>query len=869
MRADGKPQMSQALEPIRLAGAPVGGAGIAAGATAVAETVATEQQAPVPSCYHCGEPCDRGAFEAEGHAFCCAGCQTVFSLLAENGLNDFYRWGERPGVRVARPARPERWAFLDDPEVARRLLDYRDDRIARVTFHLPAIHCVACVWLLENLFRLHPGIGRSRVNFARREVLITFTPERIGLGEVAALLERLGYEPALTLAELDRPAPEPRRRLARQIAVAGFAFGNIMLFSLPLYLGLDSLSGPAFQTLFGALSLLLAFPVLVYSASDYWRSALASLRQRMLTLDVPIAAGLAALYAQSAAEILTRSGEGYLDSLAGLVFFLLCGRAFQQKTHDRLGFDRDYRGFFPLAAVRRTSAGEETVSISRLAVGDRLVIRHGELIPADAKLVSGPGLIDYSFVTGESEPVERSAGDHLYAGGRQAGGAIEVETVKPVSQSYLTSLWNDDAFRKRRQDTFESLTNRYSRRFTRLIIAIAAGAAVGWSLSGEPGRGLKAFTSVLIVACPCALALAAPFTLGTAQRLLARRGIFLRNSQVLETIAQIDTLALDKTGTLTAAEASGVDFRGRPLDPSEGVLIAALCRQSAHPHARRIVRALGDPVDRPPVVDFVEMPGQGIAGRVAGRRVVAGSAAWLAVRGIPADPGWLPGGSTVLVAIDGAYRGAMVLENRLRPRVDHLLPELARRFEIALLSGDNARERDRFAALFGGQARLHFNLSPQDKLAFIRRLQEGGRRVMMVGDGLNDAGALRQGDVGIAVVEGVGKFSPASDVILDAAMVPALGRLLDFGRRGATVVRIGFAISAAYNVVGVSIAAMGILSPLICAILMPLSSLTVVLFAVGATRVAARRSGLPSSAVDPGPSPAANPSAVPGAVGTA
>lgn len=854
MRTDLKPRMSHALESIQLAGAPAGGASPATGASPGSEPAASRARVPVPSCYHCGEPCDRGAFEADGHAFCCAGCRTVFSLLSENGLNDFYRWGERPGIRVARPARPERWTFLDDPEVARRLLDFQNDRIARVTFHLPAIHCVACVWLLENLFRLHPGIGRSRVNFARREVSITFTPGQIRLGEVAALLERLGYEPALTLAELDRPAPEPHRKLARQIAVAGFAFGNIMLFSLPLYLGLDSLSGPAFQALFGNLSLLLALPVLVYSASDYWRSALASLRQRTLTLDVPIAAGLVALYAQSAGEILTRSGEGYLDSLAGLVFFLLCGRAFQQKTHDRLGFDRDYRGFFPLAAVRRTPAGEETVSISRLTVGDRLVIRHGELIPADARLVSGPGLVDYSFVTGESEPVERQEGDHLYAGGRQAGGAIEVETVKPVSQSYLTSLWNDEAFRKPRADTFESLTNRYSRRFTLLIIAIAAGAAMGWSLSGDAGRGLKAFTSVLIVACPCALALAAPFTLGTAQRCLARLGIFLRNSEVLETIARIDTLALDKTGTLTAAEASGVGFHGRALEASEAGWIAALCRQSAHPHARRIVRALGDPVDRPPVVDFVEIPGQGIAGMVAGRRWVAGSAAWLAARGVSADPGGLPGGSTVLVAVDGAYRGALVLENRLRPRVDHLVPELARRFELALLSGDNARERDRFAALFGTRARLHFNLSPQDKLAFIRRLQEGGRRVMMVGDGLNDAGALRQGDVGVAVVEGVGRFSPASDVILDAPMVPALGRLLDFAGRAATVVRIGFGISAAYNVVGVSIAASGILSPLICAILMPLSSLTVVLFAVGATRTAARWSGLPRAA-DPGSPP--------------
>src|SRR5208283_3876083 len=231
----------------------------------------------------------------------------------------------------------------------------------------------------------------------------------------------------------------------------------------------------------GYLSLALAAPVVFYSASDYWRSARLSLRQRMLTLDVPIVVGLAALYAQSACEIVLGRGPGYLDSLAGLVFFLLCGRVFQQKTHDRIAFDRDFKCFFPLAATRKTAAGEESIPISNLKVGDHLFLRNGELIPADARLVSGPACIDYSFVTGEAEPVAKAAGDYLYAGGRQIGGAIEVETVKAVSQSQLTSLWNHEAFQKERDSSLNTLTNRYSRRFTLIVIAVAVGA-------GEIGR---------------------------------------------------------------------------------------------------------------------------------------------------------------------------------------------------------------------------------------------------------------------------------------------------------------------------------------------------------------------------------------------
>jgi Cu+-exporting ATPase len=253
-------------------------------------------------------------------------------------------------------------------------------------------------------------------------------------------------------------------------------------------------------------------------------------------------------------------GNGYLDSLAGLVFFLLCGRVFQQKTHDRMAFDRDYKCFFPLSVTRLTGAGEESVAISNLRVGDKLLLRNGELIPADGRLLSGPACIDYSFVTGEAETVAKAPGDYLYAGGRQIGGAIEIETVKAVSQNHLTSLWNHEAFQKEREGNLNTLTNRFSRWFTLVVIAVAVGAALFWVAAGDAGRGLKAFTSVLIVACPCALALAAPFTLGTAQRLLARMQVFVKNTLVIERMAQVDTIVFDKTGTLTAGSAEAVAF---------------------------------------------------------------------------------------------------------------------------------------------------------------------------------------------------------------------------------------------------------------------------------------------------------------------
>jgi Cu+-exporting ATPase len=803
-------------------------------------------------CFHCGEPCPGDAFAFDGKSFCCFGCQTVFSLLRENGLEQFYELNSAPGTRIRGASVAAKWAFLDDPAVSEKLFDYADITRAKVTLHLPAIHCVACVWLLENLFKLHPGISHSQVNFSRREAAITFARDKIKFSELVALLVSIGYEPELTFGETENAkAPLWRKKAWLQIGLAGFAFGNIMLMSLPFYFGLDSFNAPWFKLLAGWLSLAFALPVVTYSAADFWRATWLSFRQRTLTLEVPIVIGISAIYLSSALEVFSQRGPGYCDSLCALIFFLLCGRLFQKKTYDRLTFDRDYKGFFPLSVVRKNSDGETPVAISQLQTGDHLVLRNGELLPADAKLVRGEAFIDYSFVTGESEPVACETGRHLFAGGRQVGGAIELETIKPVAQSYLASLWNNEAFRKNRDNDFNSLTNRYSRRFTRLVIGIAFAAAAFWIFT-DLSKALKTFTSVLIVACPCALALAAPLTHGTAQRILARLKIFLKNALVIERMAGVDTIVLDKTGTLTCADARGVEFvkadseqwkAESDLTSEEANWIGSLARHSTHPNSIRISKSLASAIL--PVAGFKETPGCGIEGEVAGRKIRLGSRAWLEKCGVmvPEDarPTGFNSGATTFVAIDQEFRGAFFLENSLRPEVAQLISQLGDKFELVLLSGDNEREAARFQKLFGAHATLKFNQSPADKLNFVRELQTRGRKVMMVGDGLNDAGALKQADVGVAVVEQIGVFSPASDVILAAAELLRLARVLAFSRSSARVVRAGFFISALYNFCGVSIAAAGLLSPIVCAILMPLSSATVVAFCCLTTAWLGRR----------------------------
>jgi P-type Cu+ transporter len=778
--------------------------------------------------------------DAHERAFCCQGCLTVFEILTENGLTDYYNLDAQAGLRVPAQIPNGKFGFLDEPAVRQRIVSFSNDKTTRVVFRIPAIHCIACVWLLENLFRLNKAVGKSQVNFLRKELTLSFATADVRLSEIVALLASLGYEPELKFSDLEsKPVSSAPRKLWLQLGVAGFAFGNNMLFAIALYLGVDAVSGPAFRNLVGYISLALALAVLLFSAQDYFRLAWQGLKQKLLTIEVPIAAGILVIFAQSAWEVLSGHGVGYFDSFAGLLFFLLCGRVFQQKSYERLAFDRDFKSFFPLSVTRRRETGEEHVSLSAIQTGDVLIIRNGELIPADGKLVRGAGVIDYSFVTGEAEPVGLTPGDYIYAGGRQTGGAIEVETVKPVSQSYLTSLWNQDIFKKQPTDSLDSLINHYSQRFTKLVLAIAVAAAAFWAFV-DPSNSLLAFTSVLIVACPCALALAAPFALGAGIRVLGRLNVFVKSPEVIERLGKIDTIVFDKTGTLTASGASVVEFEGVSLSQEDKNCIYSTALQSVHPHSLRIANYLN--AHAVEIRSFTEKPGCGLEAYVFGHHILIGSASWLRECEIPAPNRQT--GACAHVAIDGEYRGVFLLPNAVRDGAAKMISALNSNYHLALLSGDNERERPAFEKIFGPTAVLKFSQGPLDKLEYVRELQSAGKRAMMIGDGLNDAGALKQSDVGVAVVETIGAFSPASDIIMRADMAPQLHTILRFSRGVTRIIKLSFAISSLYNIVGVVIAASAKLAPIVCAILMPLSSISVVAFACLATAWYARHVNL-------------------------
>lgn len=812
------------------------------------------------TCFHCGDDCTTFEIVHDDKSFCCHGCQTVYEIFSENNLDYYYELTQSPGATPNEVA--GKFDFLDNAAIVEKLLDFCDETTRIASFLIPAIHCSSCIWVLENLSKLHPAITTSQVNFPEKTVRITFS-ESLSLKELVRLLARIGYEPYISLEDYSERKKTIDRSLIYKLGVAGFAFGNVMFLSFPEYFDLASETAGGsefwlerFKVVFRWLMFAFSVPVVVYSGRDYFISAFKGLRARMLNIDVPIALGITVLFLRSTLDIAFDWGSGFFDSLTGLIFFLLLGKFFQQKTYSFLSFERDYRSYFPIAVTRirkepsarsgsslngaHSTYSEEPVPVHEIKQGDRVLIRNGELIPMDAILLKGNALIDYSFVTGEAAPVERFSGDKLFAGGKQKAGVIEIEVLKAVEQSYLTQLWSNDVFRKENESIFQSLTNRISKSFTITILAIAVIATAVW-LFYDSSKAFNVFTAVLIVACPCAIALAAPFTLGNLLRIFGRNKFYIKEASIIEQMARIDTVVFDKTGTLTTHQKSTISYEGMALSEAEMELLTSTLRASNHP----LSRALYEELERHNIKtldEFEEELGKGISSSLASRSMKLGSYSFVGdASRRQVDTQSNPNKTAVHISSNNAYKGCYVFHNSYREGVAEVFQALQKDKSLVVLSGDNDGEREYLEGLLPEGTQLWFDQKPEDKLNFIKNLQAEGKQVMMVGDGLNDAGALAQSDVGVVVSENINVFSPACDGILDASRFKELVTFFDLSKKGISVIKWSFLLSLAYNVIGLGFAVTGHLEPVVAAILMPLSSISIVVFTTLMTQVISKK----------------------------
>ncbi len=784
-------------------------------------------------CYHCGLDCDDEPILAQEKSFCCVGCKTVFEILDEGDLCAYYDVANTPGISLKDKRASHGFAYLLDEKIKRQLLSFSNGEVAKVTFFLPQIHCAACIQLLEQLYKLHPAITQCRVNFVRRELTVTYQQEEMNLAELAELLDSIGYTPDISLSDAENKKPKTDRAYFYRLGVAGFSFGNIMLFSFPEYLGMDKYLDGSFSQYFGYLNLFLALPVVFYSGQEFFRSAYHGIKAKQLNLDIPISLGILVLFIRSTAEIVLQIGAGYMDSLAGLVFFLLIGKWFQRRTYEQLSFDRDYKSYFPIAITRYNGEEEETVPIANIEVGDKLLIRNGEVIPADGILLEGEANIDYSFVTGEAEPEFIPLAGQVYAGGRQIGGAIRLQLTKNVSQSYLTQLWGDEAFASPEKVGLSTLADNAARYFTPAILAIAFLSGGYW-LQYDTAMSMRVFTAVLIVACPCALALSVPFTLGNAQRILGHMGLYIKNLAVIERLYNTSAIVFDKTGTLTLNKKQELRYEGIPINAAGLNSIKSLVKQSNHPISKLLGASLPGS-GKLNVAFFKESVGQGIEGLVGETYIRVGKRSF-----VSEDHFGETEKGSVWVSIDGEIMGCFEIAVSYREGLKDIISDLQKNYSLSLLSGDNDSEKGNLRSIFGQEVPLQFKSSPKDKLNYLRTLQSNGAKAIMLGDGLNDAGALKESSVGIAVSDDVNNFSPACDAILGGDNFGDLPKLLRYAKSSVRLVYGAFGISLLYNLVGLAFAVQGLLSPLVAAILMPLSSITVVLFGTVSTYLLAK-----------------------------
>lgn len=777
-------------------------------------------------CYHCGVDSDDSILWND-KVFCCAGCKLVYQLLDENGLCQYYDLTDMPGMTAKGHFVSDKYNYLDNEAIQEQLIQFKVGDQAHVVFYLPQIHCVSCVWLLENLHKINPGIIQSQTHFEKKEIKVVYQPSLISLKELVQLLAFVGYAPVIHLGGNDwLKKKKVNKKQLLKIGIAGFCFSNIMMLSFPEYLSNNAIELGNLRVFFIYINLLLSLPVLFYSASGFFISAYTGLRQKWLNIDAPIALAIAVTFSRSVYEILTQTGAGYLDSMSGIVFFMLIGRWFQDKSYDSFAFDRDYTSFFPLGVTVLQEGNEISKPLSELKKGERVLIKSDEMIPADSILISNGALVDYSFVSGENAPIEVMKGALVYAGGIQKGRAIQLEVVKLVGQSYITELWNSPLL-KSEKNAEKSFVHPWSQYFTIILFTIAISSGIYWSIY-DTSKIMPSVTAVLIVACPCSLLLTVTFTYGNVLRWLGKSKFYCKNASVIEAIDKIDTIVFDKTGTLTNHTETTLAYEGVPLSNNEMLAIKSITKESLHPLSQLIAQFYFSKVEGIVEVNKIEnFIGKGTKANSSEFEVLIGSVSFLASNHIYINQ--QPEGSVVCLAINKQFKGVYKVSHTYRTGIAAVAASFKNRgYQLHLLSGDHPTEKNNLIQILGTDVTLLFEQSPADKLNYIQQLQSQGRKVMMVGDGLNDAGALQKSNVGVAVTDQSHLFTPASDAILAGEQISRLDALINYAKKAKLIIIFIFSLSIIYNIVGMYFATSAQLSPMVAAILMPISSISIV-----------------------------------------
>lgn len=788
-------------------------------------------------CAHCGLPAPEPApAEASGDtslAFCCPGCRAAYHAISAAGLQDFYAVRDRFDMgKDARPAVEGAGDSADVFETESFIAEHtvpHDDGTVSCDIHLDGVHCAGCVWLVERMPHTLDGVHQASLNLPRARLSLRWNPDEVGLGAVARWLGRFGYAAYPLDAERTGARDRAERRLLVKVGVAWALAGNVMLLASALYVGLGPEDGAIFHAT-RVLSGLLAFGSIWFGGREFFRRAIGSFQPwrgwQKLSIDVPISLGILVGFLHSTYAAITGVGEIWYDSIAVLIAALLTARWLQMRGRRAAG-DAAERLLSVLPTRARRIADDGTVEevvASSLAAGDILEVRLGDVVPADGEVVTGRSSLQRAVMTGESRPEPVAPGAAVHAGETNIGSIIKIRVTAVGESTRLGRLLEWVESSGEHKAPVVHLADKWSGIFVAAILVAAAITGVVWTMLAGADVAVHHVVALLVISCPCALGMATPLAMTVGMGRAARAGIFIKHEDALELLGRVDVALFDKTGTITEGE---MEVEPGELDGETLRAVAAIERVSNHPIARAFARwDNGQEVD-----DVEEIAGHGIVGTVGGRTFKVGSTAWLDAPASAVDSVVSRGLTPLVVEVDGTYSSVIGVGDALRPEAADVLNDLrGRGIETYIVSGDRPELVTAAAAALGLPQHLALGgRTPEQKLSFVEDLRAAGKVVAMVGDGVNDSGALKASDVGIAVAGGTEVNYVAADVFLTRPGLSGLTTLWNGADSVMHVVRRNLTGSLAYNVFGITFAALGLVSPLFAAVAMPMSSVSVVL----------------------------------------
>ena len=783
-------------------------------------------------CWHCGEPLPAGdaphaAIAGTQRAFCCHGCRAAAEWIEHLGLADYYRLRSEPALRPADGADDNATWLRSD--LARHVVRELGDGECETILLVEGIRCSACVWLIERALGAVPGVVRVQVNAAAQRARIAWHPARCNLPAILDALARTGYRGLpLDVAALNDSRRRESRDALKRLIVAGFGAMQAMMYASALYLGAFDAMDATTRDLFRWLGLLVATPVVFYSARPFFSGAVRSLKARRLGMDVPVALAIALIYLASLVEALRGGAEVYFDSVGMFVFFLLVGRYLEMRARHRAGDLGDALArLMPMFAERMRADGTlERVAASVLAPGDLVHVAEGAAVPADGVLEGARCRVDEALLSGESAAVAKNPGDALVAGSLVVQGPARLRVRQVGAGTVLAGIVALVARAQTERPRLAQTGERAAAGFVARVLTLATLTALGWSFI-DPSRAFTATLAVLVVSCPCAFALAVPAALTRALAVLARRGVLVVRADAIEALATATHIVFDKTGTLTLPQLAleHIDLVRAGTREDALTLAAALARGSRHPASRALADAAGDmPAPTPDALR--EVTGSGIEGRIGGRDLRLGRADFALGTSVSAYDD-----AIVLADADGAI-AAFHLSERLRSdAIDAIAALREAGIEVEILSGDAPAKVAAVAARLGIE-HWHARQRPADKLARLAALRAQGARVVAVGDGINDAPVLAGADVSIALAAGADLAQASSDIVLRGEHLAAIAQARTIATETMRILRQNQRWALGYNLCVVPFGALGFVPPWLAAIGMSASSLVVVLNAL-------------------------------------